>query len=75
MLPDDINKREIKVILKPSHLSVRIRNEVVIEGKLWNVLDTDSMTWTIDSKKKRLGTLKIVNNFFHSGLSVLVTIQ
>ena len=55
MLPHDINKREIKVILKPSNISVRIRNEVVIEGKLWNVLDTDSMTWTIDSKKKRLG--------------------
>ena len=31
-LPEGINKREIKVILKPSHLTVKIRDETIIEG-------------------------------------------
>ena len=53
-LPENIKKQEIKVVLKPSNMSTKIRNEVVFEGKLWNVLDSDSMTWTIDAKKRRL---------------------
>ncbi len=54
MLPDNINKKEIKVVLKPSQMSIKIRDTTILDGKLWNVIDSDSMSWTIDSKKKRL---------------------
>jgi len=54
MLPSDIHKKEIKVSLKPSHMSIIIRNETIMEGKLWGILDSDSMTWTIDNKKNKL---------------------
>ena len=54
MLPDDVNKRQIKVTLRPSHMSVKVKDEMVFDGKLWNVIDSESMTWTIDTKKKKL---------------------
>ena len=53
-MSEQINKKEIKVILKPSHLQVKLKNETIIDYKLWNVIDSDSMTWTIDADKKRL---------------------
>ena len=34
-LPEDITKREIKVVLKPSHLTVKIRDETIIEGNYY----------------------------------------
>lgn len=54
MLPKDIHKKEIKVSLKPSQMSIKIKNETVLDGKLWGVIDSDSMTWTIDTKKNKL---------------------
>ena len=54
MLPKDTNKKEIKVSLKPSQMSIKIKNETVLDGKLWGVIDSDSMTWTIDTKKNKL---------------------
>ena len=54
MLPPDIHKKEIKVSLKPSHMSIIIKNETIMEGKLWDIIDSDSMTWTIDTKKNKL---------------------
>ena len=54
VLPEQIHKKEIKVILKPSHLQVKLKSETIIDYKLWNVIDSDSMTWTIDAEKRRL---------------------
>ena len=54
MLPKDTHKKEIKVSLKPSQMSIKIKNETVLDGKLWGVIDSDSMTWTIDTKKSKL---------------------
>lgn len=53
-LPININKREIKVTFKPSYMSILIRNERKLDGKLWGVIDSDSLTWTIDAGKKLL---------------------
>jgi len=51
-LPPDTNKREIKVSMRPSEMRVSIKGEEVFGGKLWNVLDGDSMTWTIQNRTK-----------------------
>ena len=45
MLPEGTTKRDLKVTLKPSEILVKIGNEEKIAGRLWNVLDGDSMTW------------------------------
>lgn len=54
MLPEGTSKKDIKVVLKPSHMTVKVKDRIIMDGKLWNVLDTDSMTWTIDTKKNKL---------------------
>ena len=54
MLPDGITKKEIKVVLKPSHLVIKLRDQTIVDGKMWSIIDSDSMTWTIDAKKQRL---------------------
>lgn len=54
MLPENINKREIKVTLKPSHMSIKIKDETILDGKLWNIIDSESLSWTIDTKKHKL---------------------
>ena len=35
MLPDGITKKEIKVVLKPSHLIVRLKDQTIIDGKIF----------------------------------------
>ena len=52
MLPSDASKKDIKVILKPSEMSVNFRGKELFGGKLWNILDSDSMTWTIQKGGK-----------------------
>ena len=52
MLPEGTVKSDLKVVLKPSEVFVKVGNEVKISGKLWNVLDGDSMTWTIQKGNK-----------------------
>ena len=52
MLPSDASKKDIKVILKPSEMSVNFRGKELFGGKLWNILDGDSMTWTIQKGGK-----------------------
>ena len=52
MLPKDTNKKDIKVILKPSEISVSYKGQQLFGGKLWNILDSDSMTWTIQKDGK-----------------------
>ena len=52
MLHTDITKKDIKVVLKPSEIMVSIKGETLFGGKLWNVLDSDSMTWTIQKNGK-----------------------
>ena len=52
MLPDGANKKDIKVILKPSEINVSFKGQQVFGGKLWNILDSDSMTWTIQKSGK-----------------------
>ncbi len=52
------NKREIKVSLKPREMSISIRGEKVMGGALWNVLDSDSMTWTIQGSKLEVNVCK-----------------
>jgi hypothetical protein len=41
MMPEDTIKRDIKVVLKPSHLYIKIKDQVIIDDKLWNILDSD----------------------------------
>ena len=50
--------------LKPSEVMVKVGNDVKISGKLWNVLDGDSMTWTI----QKGGKLEITACKAHEGL-------
>ena len=52
MLPDAPNKKDIKVVLKPSEISVMFKGQQLFGGKLWNILDSDSMTWTIQKNGK-----------------------
>ena len=52
MLPDAANKTDIKVVLKPSEISVMFKGQQLFGGKLWNILDSDSMTWTIQKDGK-----------------------
>ena len=52
MLPSDASKKDIKVILKPSEMHVSFRGKELFGGKLWNILDGDSMTWTIQKGGK-----------------------
>jgi hypothetical protein len=47
MLPEGTTKRDLKVTLKPSEIVVKIGNEEKLVGRLWNVLDGDSMTWSV----------------------------
>ena len=69
-LPEDITKREIKVVLKPSHLTVKIRDETIIEGNydqgpstthvdhFWDVFDPlPSPMWVVFIKY--IGTLLV----------------
>ena len=51
-------KRDIKVALKPKELAVTLRGEKVLGGELWNVLDSDTMTWTIQGKKLEINVCK-----------------
>lgn len=43
-----LGKRDIKVDLKPSELSVKFRDQAAdgVCGRLWNVLQSDSLVWT-----------------------------
>ena len=43
---------------------VKTGNDVIISGKLWNILDGDSMTWTIQNGRK----LEITASKAHEGL-------
>jgi len=58
VLPEGCSKRDIKVVLKPREISLEIRGERVFSGQLWNVLDTDSMTWTIQGRKVEITACK-----------------
>ncbi len=51
-------KRDIKVQLKPREMAVTLRDKKAIGGELWNVLDTDTMTWTIQGKKLEVNVCK-----------------
>lgn len=64
MLPEGSSKKDVKVILKPSEIVVEVGNEEKISGKLWNILDGDSMTWTIQRGFK----LEITACKAHEGL-------
>ena len=52
MLPNDANKRDIKVVLRPSEIVVSFKGQKLFGGKLWNILDSESMTWTIQKSGK-----------------------
>ena len=52
MLPKDATKRDIKVVLKPSEITVSFKGQKLFGGKLWNIIDGDSMTWTIQKGGK-----------------------
>lgn len=46
----DTTKRDIKVSVKPRELSVALKGEPVVAGELHHVVDTDSMTWTLQTR-------------------------
>ena len=52
MLNESANKKDIKVLLKPSEIFVGYKGKEIFSGKLWNILDSDSMTWTIQKGGK-----------------------
>ena len=55
-----VTKRDIKVTLKPSEITVKFAQETEarVSGKLWNVLDSDSMTWTIQKDRLEITACK-----------------
>jgi hypothetical protein len=58
VLPEDANKREIKVILKPRELTVSYKGKNVVSGRTWDVLDSGSLTWTIHKGKMEIELCK-----------------
>ena len=54
----------LQVTLRPSEMLVKVGDETKISGKLWNILDGDSMTWTIQNGRK----LEITACKAHEGL-------
>ncbi len=51
-------KRDIKVSLRPRELTVTLKGEKAFGGQLWNVMDTDSMTWTLQGEKLEITVCK-----------------
>lgn len=58
VLPPDATKRDIKVIMKPSEIQMKFKGDLLFGGKLWNVLDGDSMTWTIQKGRLEINVSK-----------------
>ena len=57
-LPEDVGKRDIKVTLKPRELEVSLRGEKKVGGATWNVLDSDSLSWTISKGRLEINLSK-----------------
>ena len=58
MLPEGASKRDIKVSLKPRELLVSFKGKEIISGRLWDVLDSEDFTWTIQKGKLELNLTK-----------------
>ncbi len=58
VLPEDANKKQIKVTLKPRELSVLYQGKEAVSGRTWDVLDSDSLTWTIQKGKLEINLSK-----------------
>ena len=43
---------------RPSELRVSVKGTEVFGGKLWNVLESDSMTWTLQDDKLEVTVCK-----------------
>ena len=43
------NKKELKVIIQPSKLSILLRGEILLEGSLYAAVDPDECTWQVDT--------------------------
>ena len=59
-LPDGLSakSKEIKVTLKPRELTVNFRGQTLFGGPLWNVLDSGSLTWTLNKGKVEINVSK-----------------
>ncbi|XP_040578963.1 nudC domain-containing protein 1 [Lepeophtheirus salmonis] len=59
LLPKETTKRDIKVEFKPSFLAVFVKGEPLVSGKLWNILESDTMSWTIKDRKLEINFSKV----------------
>lgn len=50
-LPPDVRARQIQVVFKPAWISVKMREECIVEGSLFKPIQPDGCTWTIDDAK------------------------
>ncbi|XP_076322276.1 nudC domain-containing protein 1 isoform X1 [Tachypleus tridentatus] len=50
-IPETITKDDIKVDFHLSSMEVKIRGKVVLQGLLWNNIDVEASTWTVEETK------------------------
>ncbi|CAL1159583.1 unnamed protein product [Cladocopium goreaui] len=49
-ITDDVQAKDVTVDIRRSHLSVRVKDQLPLEGQLWKDIRADESGWLIDKE-------------------------